>query len=210
MESLPIPLLRLIDSYLEMLDHIALTKVCKRTNRLKLNYHDDWKNYTEKNYHFDLRFLKYLIQYKKFNDMRLLQFGNTECVKLFISSSINLNWNDGLYYACRSGNIEIVELLIQKGANHWNWGLYGACKGGNIKIVHLMISKGADHWNFGLCEACSGGNIEIVYLMMEKGADDWNLGLFGACLGGNIKIADLMMQRGATRCNWCKGTKHQF
>jgi len=43
--------------------------------------------------------------------------------------------------ACEGGNIEIVKLMIEKGATDWNWGLYGACKGGNIEIVKLMIEK---------------------------------------------------------------------
>ena len=119
MESLPITLLKLIDSYLEMFDHLALTEVCKKTNRLKIDYYGDWKNYKIRNYHFDLRFLKYLVQYKKFDDMYLLCNGNTACVRWFISSSADLNWNDGLHYACKGGNIEIVHLMIQKGADDW-------------------------------------------------------------------------------------------
>ena len=48
----------------------------------------------------------------------------------------------------------------------------GACEGGNINIVHLMIEKGADYWNWGLRGAYKGGNINIVHLMIEKGADN--------------------------------------
>ena len=153
MESLPITLLRMIDSYLEMIDHLALTEVCRKTNRLKIKYSDDWKSYKNRDHPCDLRFLKYLIRYKKFNDMRFLYSGNIECIKWFISSSVNLNWNKGLYYASLHGNVEIANLLIQKGADDWNEGFCGACLGGNIEMMKLMIQKGATS-----CEWCDGKN----------------------------------------------------
>ena len=67
-------------------------------------------------------------------------------------------WNDALYEACKIGNKEIVEMMIEKGANDWNYALIGACKGGNKEIVELMIEKGANDWNWGLEYACKGGN----------------------------------------------------
>ena len=67
----------------------------------------------------------------------------------------------------------------------WNNALLEACEIGNKEIVELMIEKGADDWNYGLRSACFGGNKEIVELMIEKGANDWNWGLIGACQGGN-------------------------
>ena len=75
-------------------------------------------------------------------------------------------WNDALLEACKIGNKEIVELMIEKGGSDWNGGLkcacygglIGACKGGNKEIVELMIEKGADNWNEGLSYACQGGN----------------------------------------------------
>jgi hypothetical protein len=47
--------------------------------------------------------------------------------------------------------LDIVNLMISKGATNWNWGVNGACKGGlkdackgeHLEIIHLMISKGA-------------------------------------------------------------------
>ena len=33
--------------------------------------------------------------------------------------------------------------MINRGANFWNYGLKGACRGGHIEIVELMIKKGA-------------------------------------------------------------------
>ena len=83
--------------------------------------------------------------------------------------------------SCYGGNMQIVELMIEKGATYWNCGLYGACQGGNMKIVELIMEKGACDWNEGLYGACQGGNMKIVELMIEKGANSWNYGLHGAC-----------------------------
>ncbi len=53
------------------------------------------------------------------------------------------DWNDGLYYACEGGHMDIVELMIERGATNWNDGLHNACCGGHIDIAKLMIEKGA-------------------------------------------------------------------
>ncbi len=116
-----------------------------------------------------------------------------------------LDWNLGLYSACKGGNecIGIVKLMIEKGANNWNLGLYGACNGGNESIVKLIIEKGANKWNKGLYNACKGGHESIVKLMIEKGANHLNLGLYQACFGGHKSIVKLMIEKGAKGANRC-------
>jgi len=112
------------------------------------------------------------------------------------------NWNKGLSGACKGGNIELVNLMIAKGANNWNLGLRSACKGGNAELANLMISKGAKDWDSGLFDACRGGNIELVNLMIEKGATYWDNGLRGACQGTNKEIVELMITKGATKISY--------
>ena len=58
-----------------------------------------------------------------------------------------------------------------------------ACEGGHMDIVQLMIQKGADDWNGGLWKACYGGHMDIIQLMIQKGAYNWNGGLWKACYG---------------------------
>ena len=62
-----------------------------------------------------------------------------------------------------------------------------------MEIVKLMVAKGADDWNGGLKGACFGGRVEIVRLMAAKGATNWNGGLFGACRGGHMEIVRLIL-----------------
>ncbi len=121
-----------------------------------------------------------------------------------ISTIENDDWNWGLCGACRGGHMDIVKLMIERGATDWNYGLYGACKGGHMNMVELMIERGATDWNNGLYGACRGGHMNMVELMIERGATDWNDGVYYACKGGHMDIVELMIERGATGC-YCRG-----
>ena len=101
--------------------------------------------------------------------------------------------------ACKCGNLEIVKLMIEKGATDWNWGMVNACGCGHFEIVKLMIEKGATDWDWGMGRACEGGHLEIAKLMIEKGAHDWNWGMRYACEGGHLEIVKLMIKKGATK-----------
>ena len=85
-----------------------------------------------------------------------------------------------LLRAAKGGYIDVIELLIRKGANDWNYGLYGACRGGSIEAAKLMIRRGANQWTVGFWCACCGGSLELVKLMIEMGADRWDVGWHGA------------------------------
>jgi len=54
-------------------------------------------------------------------------------------------WNYGLVKACQCGNIDLVNLMIEKGADDWNWGLECACRSGKRELADLMIEKGANN-----------------------------------------------------------------
>jgi len=62
-------------------------------------------------------------------------------------SDFKTYWNDVLYVTCQSpflsedNALEIVHLLINKGANNWNDCLYYACRKGRRNIAQLMIEK---------------------------------------------------------------------
>jgi Ankyrin repeat len=50
----------------------------------------------------------------------------------------------------------------------FNWAMIWAAKGGNMEIVKLMIEKGATDFDRGMAFAAYGGNMEIVKLMIKK------------------------------------------
>lgn len=208
MERLPFVLLQLIDSRLNLFDHLTLKSVCKKFQRLGENYRKLWETYKLGKYiPQDVRFLKYLIKYHRFNDMSILCKGSIDCVILYVSK-VPFNPNEGLKYACRHSNIQIARLMIQYGANNFNEGFRYACWYSNIQIVRLMIEHGANSWDSGLRLACFSGNLEIVCLMIEKGANDWNGGLKNACGAGHHEITQLMTQKGADNCTCCLKTHY--
>ena len=51
--------------------------------------------------------------------------------------------NKILKESATKGNTFVVHDAIEKGATDWNWGLWGACGGGHLELVNLMIEKGA-------------------------------------------------------------------
>lgn len=92
-----------------------------------------------------------------------------------------------LHYAAKYDSIEILELLIQQGAqvdetikkgkNNFITPLHRAVEVGNIKVILWLLEHGADI-NAGegihatpLITASMGGNLEIVKILIEHGAD---------------------------------------
>jgi len=70
---------------------------------------------------------------------RACKNGHITIVRLLLENGANPN--NGFNCACSSGYINIVNLLIQHGANNWSDGLSYAYKSNNIDIVNLIKSK---------------------------------------------------------------------
>ena len=70
-------------------------------------------------------------------------------------------------------------------------GLVGAVKAGNLDMVQLLLDKGA-YPNEGLAEAVEYGHISVVRLLLEKGANP-TPGLFVAAEHGEIEILKLLL-----------------
>ncbi|KUM59493.1 hypothetical protein ACN42_g7648 [Penicillium freii] len=120
-----------------------------------------------------------------------------------------------LFAASKCGFLDIVQLLIQKGADIGAPGsfretpLYIACENGHIEVVRLLLDKGADvhHRNqFGwtpVNTASDEGFSDIVLLLIERGADINVPNVFGqtplynASWGGHIKVVRLLLDEGA-------------
>ncbi|KIJ13355.1 hypothetical protein PAXINDRAFT_48621, partial [Paxillus involutus ATCC 200175] len=117
--------------------------------------------------------------------------------------------------ACSGGYMDIVKLLLDKGADINPRGkrsdtpLRSACSRGHMDIVKLLLAKGADVNPQGedsgtpLCSACDGGHMDIVKLLLEKEADVNAQGeysdtpLRSACSGGDMDIVKLLLEKGA-------------
>ena len=85
----------------------------------------------------------------------------------------------------------------------------GAAAGGHKELVQLMLDKGANNYNDGLAFAALVGHMDIVQLMLDKGADP-NNGLSGAALGGHLDIVQLMLDKGATNLDYALRVSEHF
>lgn len=152
-------------------------------NKWRLSYYDSNKNETD-------------IKYKEdYND------------------DYNMLLNDGLFFSCSSGIMDVVLHLIKLGANNWERGLEGGCfcnddrfGDGQMSIINYMIEKGATNWKDGLYYACVTGYIDVIKLMLEKDITNINYGLKEACWCGDIDVVNFFIQKGAN--DWNGGLYH--
>jgi Ankyrin repeats (3 copies) len=103
-------------------------------------------------------------------------------------------FDEAMFYAAYEGNIEIVKLMIEKGATDFDWAILEAAEGGHMEIVKLMIENGATDFNTAMINAAEGGYMEIVKLMIEKGATDFDTAMNYAAIGGQMKIVEYLKQ----------------
>jgi len=116
----------------------------------------------------------------------LIQQNKMDEVHSLLDMDMNLpdvNQDIPLIVASKMGNIELVELLLSKGAildiqdNKKNTALYTATFNNQIGVVKLLLEQGADFNvkndlnHTALSAACGKGYLEIVKLLLEKGAD---------------------------------------
>jgi len=94
-------------------------------------------------------------------------------ISICANKKIYIRYTDCLYYACQRNQIKIVNYLIQVGNKiDYDNVIQGACESGNIELVDLILDKGATDLNMGLFGACSIKNKQIINYMIAKGATE--------------------------------------
>jgi hypothetical protein len=94
-----------------------------------------------------------------------------ELLRLSPSPSLQL-LNINLKNSSNCGNQSIVEVLVEKGANHWNDSMAWAAYGGHKNLVEYFIAKGANDWNVGMAWARYGARQDLVEYFVARGATD--------------------------------------
>lgn len=162
---------------------------------------------------------------------RMASLGHIDSVKLIVEVNDvdlskydnNKHFNPIIYAASYSGNKELVQYLIDKGAdpNAKTSGnetaLHRAARGGHLDVVKLLVAYGADlniiyNANGGLSplsRAAESGNLEVVKYLVEKGADvnytnesSGSSPLRSAAYEGNYEIFKYLAQMQPADYDW--------
>jgi len=73
------------------------------------------------------------------------QTGQLDFLKAIHACLNPLSLAYGLFYAARAGHLDIINYLIENGADNWENGLSGACHGHHPVLVCMFIIRGAKH-----------------------------------------------------------------
>ena|SRR5215467_7202711 len=138
--------------------------------------------------------------------------GDTAAVKTFLDKGVDVNAKTrygatALSYACDRENVEMVKLLIERGADvNVKDTFYGEAPIGwalskkNAAIVKLLLDKGAAGVERALSTGIQDGDIELVKVALAKGGlkpETLNSALRRATNGKNQDIVDLLKKSGA-------------
>jgi ankyrin repeat protein len=141
------------------------------------------------------------------------------CRWLFQSNQIDLNPPEGstklppLSYAALHGKQEIVEWLVNMGANHQARSAHGstalmdAAHNGHLNIVKFLYRNGASLDSFdsekvrAIHLAAAGGHLDLVQFLEENGVAIDQPDAFGktpflhACSGGHLKVTQWLKEK---------------
>jgi len=119
-----------------------------------------------------------------------------------------------LHYAAWKGNVEIVKLLLDHGADLHETiveqsVIHFAARSGNVEVVSFLLDKGADVNARGFMEvtplmyAAAGNDLKMARFLLERGADIQQkdiqgfTALYNAVENGSPEIIDFLISRGA-------------
>jgi ankyrin repeat protein len=183
----------------------------------------------------DVRLIQLLLDYEVISISRALgwsiAYSNIGFVKLFLQSGANINdqfsdgvHNFGLVTAAISGDLNMMHLLLEHGANvkERSRALQGAACANQIEAVQLLLASkadvnaaplrshdivhGATPRGTALQAAAGNGNLKLVLLLLEAGADveskvrskrEHGTALQFAAMAGSISVACELIQNGA-------------
>lgn len=144
-----------------------------------------------------------------------IEKGFLTTIQQLINYGANVNNMDisPLHYACKLGNIEIVQLLLGNGAdinlinNSGNRPIYYACDLGNIELIKYLIEHGANFNDLNIIDnlinAIDNNDIELLKYYIEHGAaideEDSNgySILMYACMHNKYDMVSYLIDNGA-------------
>ena len=116
-------------------------------------------------------------------------------MKTSLKKSIPYKKRQKMTNAARGGHLDIVRLMLSRGANNYNEAMTRAALRGHLEIVRLMLDQGADAYNEAMTSAALRGHLEIVRLMLDQGANNYNEAMTYAYLYRHINVVELIRER---------------
>jgi uncharacterized protein YnzC (UPF0291/DUF896 family) len=111
----------------------------------------------------------------------------------------------GFFKACEDGDLEIVKLLIENGADvtaEDNYAIRRASQNGHLEVVKYLIDNGADvtaEDNYAIRTASQEGHLETVKYLIENGADVTaknNYAIRWASANGHLEVVKYLIDNG--------------
>jgi ankyrin repeat protein len=115
-----------------------------------------------------------------------------EAYRRVIQDTRNFEPNEILIYAAQHGYNQLVERMLEEGANDYNWAMESAAFGGHRDIVERMLEVGATDYNEALESAAFGGHRDIVERMLELVTQGYDDAMIEAAHGGHEDIVELI------------------
>jgi ankyrin repeat protein len=142
--------------------------------------------------------------------MEAVRAGKRECVALLLKHGAQTNavskfGESALLAAAHKGDVEIVEMLLAKGANpHYSYDSHTVLKAAigshNLTLVELLLGKGVSLAG-ALSHAARTRNADMVKALLKRNADvNESVNqrpLSAAAVGGNLEVLDLLIAAGA-------------
>ena len=142
---------------------------------------------------------KFNLEEKKTFDKLLTEYDRKY---LTIRCDRDYSSNKCLRWAAKKGDIYILNVMLNAGADDYDGAFIMAAQSGNREIMNLMIEKGADAYGEAAAAAAYGGHMDIVQEMYKLdvnkfGASNIQGVAVMAAKGGYIDIYDWAIKNGA-------------
>ncbi|KAJ7588764.1 ankyrin repeat-containing domain protein, partial [Mycena floridula] len=136
--------------------------------------------------------------------------GKIEVVEYLLNHGADLNARNNILFHAINGGLEIVKMLIDKGAANLQVegeaALEIASGRGQLEIVKLLIEKGVSPKKGQFLQStCFGGHLEVLKVLLENGADVnaldrgslWGTALLAAIHRNRKEIVEFLIESGA-------------
>jgi ankyrin repeat protein len=125
--------------------------------------------------------------------------GHLKIVQLLLDRINGINGDATLYNcalgkAAKSGNTQIIQLLLNRGADAYGYALTKAAKKGHLEIVQMMLQYNVTNYDGAMEAAASGGHMAIIQLMQPYGTTDYPRVLIAAARGGHLNVIQYLIE----------------